>query len=455
MTTKTKTSNLTKIKLTDIINPHFDKLWVTDCPNVIAFGGRGSFKSSTVSLKLATMMKKFTQQGLEANIICMRNQANYLRDSVYTQIGWALSMLRMYNEFTFTKSPLRIIHKRTGSTFYFYGVDDPMKLKSNIVGNVVAIWYEEAANFNSATDFDQTNPTFIRQKAPYVDNVKTYYTYNPPKNPYDWINQWVDNIRDENKRRESIGLKPRYFLDKSTYLDDRLNINSQDTLDEIDRIKHNDHDYYSWLYLGEVIGLGTNVYNMDLFHPLKDLPDDDTLVNIYFSADSGHEVSATTESCYGITEKGNCILLDTYYYSPVKKANKKAPSDLAKDLWEFEQRNINRWGLEPYKRSQDSATADFALDNEFYKMYGIKWHHVAKTKKVAMIDHVQNLLAQGRFFYLDSENNKIFISEHQRYQWDEDTVNSDDPRVVKEHDHTCDQLQYFVLDNRRDLGLKW
>jgi phage terminase large subunit len=94
------------------------------------------------------------------------------------------------------------------------------------------------------------------------------------------------------------------------------------------------------------------------------------------------------------------------------------------------------------------------LDNEYYKRFGVKWHHVAKTTKVAMIDHVQDLLAQGRFFYLDSTANEIFIAEHRRYQWDEDTMEGD-PKVIKEHDHTCDQFQYFVLDNRRDLELKW
>ena len=72
-----------------------------------------------------------------------------------------------------------------------------------------------------------------------------------------------------------------------------------------------------------------------------------------------------------------------------------------------------------------------------------------------MIDYVQNLLAQGRFFYLDKEDNKIFIKEHRDYRWDEDTLHSDDPKVIKIDDHTCDQFQYFVKDNLNDLGLKW
>lgn len=434
-----------KLDVNELVNPHFKPMWQTKRPYIIAKGGRGSFKSSTISLKLVMMMKKQVRKNRRVNIICIRENAAYLHDSVYNQIGWALTMIHAHNEFRFYTSPLRIVHRRTGSTFYFYGSDDPMKLKSNIVGDVIAVWYEEAANMKSFDVFDQANPSFIRQKPDYLRQCKVYYSYNPPKNPYDWINEWIEDKEDD----------PDYFVDTSTYLDDELGFTTEQQINLIAKYKRNDPEYYRWLYLGEVVGLGTNVYNMGLFHPINDIPDDDELASIYFSVDSGHETSATTEGCYGITVKGDCVLLDTYYYSPHRKANKKAPSDLVEDLYAFEQHNIERWGLDPWKRSADSATADYALDNEYFKRYSIKWHHVAKTKKVAMIDHVQNLLAQGRFFYLDTEANEIFISEHRRYQWDEKTIESDDPRVIKEHDHTCDQFQYFVLDNRRDLGLKW
>jgi len=445
MTAAKATTSKTIIKMSDLVNPHFRNMWTTNKPYIIAKGGRGSFKSSTISLKVVTMMKKQIQAGHVANVICVRENSVNLRDSIYRQIQWAIDMLNMTNEFTYQVSPMRIINRRTGSAFYFYGGNNPERLKSNTLQNVIALWYEEATNFDSDEVFDQANPTFIRQKSPYVNQVKVFYSYNPPRNPYDWINEWLERCKQD----------PDYYIDSSTYLDDELGITTPQQLRLIERYKENDLDYYKWLYLGQVIGLGDNIYNMSLFHSLKEIPDDDELMNIYFSVDSGHETSATTEGCYGITEKGKAILLDTYYYSPAHKANKKAPSDLVKDLYEFEQRNIERWDLDPYKRSADSATADYALDNEFYKDYGVQWHHVNKTKKVQMIDHVQDLLAQGRFYYLDTENNKIFIEEHRQYRWDEDTVESDNPKVIKVKDHTCDALQYFVLDNQRDLDLKW
>ncbi|WCE95552.1 PBSX family phage terminase large subunit [Limosilactobacillus fermentum] len=434
---------MTEIRLSRMINPHFYPLWKTNKPYIIAKGGRGSFKSSVISMKLVTMMKHWTQFNKRVNVIAVRENASYLHDSVYNQTIWALNMLDLANEYNFYKSPLRIMHKRTGSTFYFYGGDDPMKLKSNIVDNVIAVWYEEAANFKSQDVFDQANPTFIRQKPKFVDHVTVFYSYNPPKNPYDWINEWISK-QEQN---------PDYYIDTSTYLDDKWGFTTDQQLKLINQYKENDYDYYRWLYLGEVVGLGTNVYNMDNFQALAELPDDDYITDVFYSVDTGHEVSATTCGAYGVTKRGDVILLDTYYYSPQGKARKKPPSELSKDLKAFIDR-VTEWiGKAPTRMTIDSAEG--ALDNQFYNDYGIHWHKVAKLKKVDMIDRVQDLLAQGRFYYLKRPENEIFIAEHRKYQWDENTLQSDDPKVIKEDDHTCDSFMYLCVDNDRFLGLKW
>lgn len=429
--------------MSKMINPHFYKVWSTNKPYIILNGGRGSFKSSVISLKLATMVKKQTQLNHQVNFILIRENASYLHDSVYKQMEWAFTQLNMFDEFLYFKSPMRIVHKRTGSTFYFYGGDDPMKLKSNIVGNVMAVWYEEAANFKGREVFDQANPTFIRQKPPFIDHVTVYYSYNPPKSPYDWVNEWVEDERQD----------PDCLVDTSTYLDDKWGFTNKEQLKLIERYKKNDYDYYRWLYLGEVVGLGTNIYNMDNFQAIDKLPDDDYITNVYYSVDTGHEVSATTCGAYGLTKKGNLILLDTYYYSPQGKSHKKPPSELSKDLKSFIDK-VTEWiGKQPTRMTIDSAEG--ALDNQFYNDYGIHWHKVNKLKKVDMIDRVQDLLAQGRFYYLKRPENEIFIAEHQKYQWDENTLQSDDPKVIKEDDHTCDSFMYLCVDNERDFGLKW
>ena len=433
-----------------MINPHFYKLWNSDKPYIVAKGGRGSFKSSVISMKLALMMKKETQLNRKVNVVCIRENKTNLRDSVYNQIGWALSMLDLYGEYHFYTSPLRIEHKRTGSTFYFYGADDPMKLKSNVVGNVIALWFEEAANMKGPEVFDQSIPSFIRQKPAFIDQVKVFWSYNPPRNQYDWINDWVGKCEND----------PNYLVDTSTYLDDVLGFTSEQQLQLIETYKENDPDYYRWLYLGEVIGLGTNIFNMQLFNRLDKIPDDDHVASLSFSADTGHAVSATTVGAYGLLAKRDkngkprCVLLDNYYYSPEGKSHKKSPSELSKDIKKFIDRIEQQYHMQAWRYIMDSAEA--ALRNQMKNDFGILWTPVKKLKKAHMIENVQSLLAQGRFYYLPTENNLgYFIPQCQKYQWDEKTIQSEDPKVIKVDDHCCDSFQYYTISHLNELQLNY
>lgn len=442
------------IDLNKEINPSFDEVWYSEKPYNILKGGRNSFKSSVIALKLVFMMLWYIVRGKKANVVVIRKVASTIRDSVYNKIQWALRKFGMMDQFKATVSPFKIEHKGTGSTFYFYGLDQFEKLKSNDINDIIAVWYEEAAEFDDEEDFDQTNVTFMRQKHELAPFVQFFWSYNPPRNPYHWINEWSDKMLGEED----------YLVHESSYLDDELGFVTDQMLRDIERIKNNDYDYYRYIYLGEPVGLGTNVYNMNLFQPLDELPSDDRIIALYYSLDGGHSVSATACGFYGLTAKRKVIRLNTYYYNPNGRVRKKSPSELAKDIHEFVTRTSTQeyWkGARIQNRTIDSAEA--AIRNQYYADYGQHWNPVAKKKKVDMIDYVHDLLAQGRFYYLKNpyptglehaDSNDIFIEEHKKYQWDEKTLNSDDPKVIKEDDHTVDEFQYFCTANARDLRLK-
>ena len=432
------------------VNPNFKPVWLSNKPYNILKGGRNSFKSSVVVLLLVYKMLGYISKGEQANIVVIRKVANTIRDSVFNKIQWALRMFGVLGRFDVTVSPFKIRHRRTGSTFYFYGQDDFQKLKSNDIGNIIAVWYEEAAEFASAEEFDQTNVTFMRQKHPLAKQVQIYWSYNPPRNPYSWINEWAEQMKTE----------PDYLVHESSYLDDTLGFVTDQMLADIERIKQNDYDYYRYIYLGEPVGLGTNVYNIDLFQRVEAIPEGERVIGHFFAVDSGHMQSATT--CLHIVmtskptpdKKSKVYLVDTYYYSPAGKVRKKAPSVLTRELYAFMQKQATLYpNLPIVKQTIDSAEG--ALRNQFLEDYGIVWHPVAKKRKIVMTEFVQSLLAEGRFFYLPTENNlRYFIEEHKRYQWEEKTILNDDPKVVKEDDHTCDAFQYFVMDNAALLELK-
>lgn len=434
--------NKATIDIQKNVNPHFKPVWTTKKPYNILRGGRNSFKSSVIALQLVYMMLKYIKKGEKANVVVIRKVANTIRDSVFLKIQWALEKFGMLDQFNCTVSPFTVRHKGTGSTFYFYGSDDFAKLKSNDIGNLIAVWYEEAAEFNSQEEFDQTNITFMRQKHPLADMVRIFWSYNPPRNNYHWINEWSDSLIGEEN----------YLVHHSSYKDDVLGFVTEQMLQDIERIKQNDYDYYRYLYLGEPVGLGTNVYNMSLFKPIDELFDDDPLILIDTATDTGHQVSATTHLAFGLTAKRKVILLDTYYYSPEGKVNKKAPSELSDEFEKWVVGVQNKYAKQVDMMTIDSAEG--ALRNQLYKDYSIRLHPIAKKKKIDMIDNVHSLLADGRFYYLDTENNKVFIEEHKKYQWDADSLKTSNPKVIEVDDHTCDAFIYYVNDNTRKLGLK-
>lgn len=423
----------------DLINRNFYSFWLNERPHSILSGGRSSMKSSVISLKLVI---DFLEDD-DGNVVCLRKVAKYLSGSVYEQIKWAIYMLGVQDEFIFGKSPLVIIHKRTQTGFYFHGVDDPQKLKSmNIAkGYYMALWFEELAEFEGTEDIDIVEDTFIRQDLG-DKQVKVYYSYNPPRNPYSWVNEWRDSKVND----------PEYFLHHSTYLEDEKGFLSKQMVRKIEQYKKNDIDYWRWMYAGEVIGMGDNVYNMNLFQPLKELPVDDPIILIDTSTDSGHQVSATTHGAFALTAKQNVILLDTYYYSPEGKINKKAPSELSAEFNDWQQSIRDK-----YKRNIDKQTIDSAegaLRNQVFKDYGIRLHPIPKKTKIDMIDNFHDLLAQGRFYYLDTPNNQVFIEEHRKFAWDADSLKTPKPKVIEVDDHTCDMALYYINDNLRKLGLK-
>src|SRR5690625_724595 len=428
-----------KVNITDLINKNFFSFWLNEKPHAILSGGRSSMKSSVISLKLVI---DFLEDD-EGNVVCLRKVAKYLSGSVYEQIKWAIYMLGAQDEFTFGKSPLVIMHKRTETGFYFAGVDDPMKLKGmNIArGYYMALWFEELAEFSGTEDIDIVEDTFIRQDLGDKE-VKVYYSYNPPRNPYSWVNEWKDGKASDDE----------YFLHHSTYMEDEKGFLSKQMIRKIDAYKENDEDYWKWMYAGLVIGMGDNVYNINLFQPLEELPANDPVIMIDTATDTGHQVSATTHGAFALTAKHDVILLDTYYYSPEGKVVKKAPSELSKEFHEWLDEVKNK-----FQRPIDMMTIDSAegaLRNQVYKDYSIRLHPIAKSTKIDMIDNVHDLLAQGRFYYLDTPNNRVFIEEHKKFAWDADSLRTAKPKVIEIDDHTADMFIYYVNDNSRKLGLK-
>lgn len=145
-------------------------------------GGRGSTKSSFISLKIIELIKNNQQM----HALCCRKVGNTLRDSVYAQIQWAITALGLDDEFDGTKSPLEITYTPTGQKIFFRGTDEPKKLKSVKApfGYIGILWFEELDQFSGDAECRNVQQSVIRGG----DDAYIFKSFNPPKAKNNWAN---------------------------------------------------------------------------------------------------------------------------------------------------------------------------------------------------------------------------------------------------------------------------
>lgn len=454
------------VRLKEEIAPHFWNTFNSKIMHQVDSGGRGSTKSSKNALKISLHC-------LEEENCCavvVRRYQKSLRNSVYKEIKRALKRLECEEKIDYIayKSPLEVnLLNENKNNVYFAGGDDYEKIKGMIDENktIKIVWFEEITEFDSPDELDQIIATFSRGND---DWFIVLYSYNPPKNKYHWVNQWA----------EKMSLKKNCIITHSDYRTVPEKWLGRMFLEEAKEMQENDEKRYRWIYLGEVIGLEGLIYNPDLVEYVKeDYLEKNNIKILYIdiSIDSGHQTSATATGGFGYGSDGYWYLLDTYYYSPNEKSNKKAPSELTKDIFEFECELIKKYKAPMDKETIDSAEG--ALRNQFFKDYGRRLHPVDKGKdKETLIEYSQDFLSKKKFRVLNNPNNQIFKIENEHYMWKDESVERGKPvpdkaekefigmkRYFNTHtndsaytyaDHTQDMFQYWIKDNLQKLGLK-
>lgn len=452
------------MNLKEVVAPIFWSTFKSKKPRQIDLGGRGSTKTSKNSLKINYHCIKEKK----CSAVVLRNYQNTLRNSVYKEIKRAMNRLNLVEgiHYKASLSPLKI-ELWNGNNIYFAGADDYEQLKGMIDEKtpIKIVWFEELTGFKDKEQIEQIIATFSRGNDDWFISL---FSFNPPKNKYHWVNEWVEDM----KKREDV------LITHSDYRTVPKEWLGQMFIDEAERMKKYDNKRYRWIYLGEVIGLEGMIYDPDLFEYVSEdhiSKKDLKILYLDFVVDGGHQTSATSCGCFGYGSDGYWYLLDIYYYSPHEKSRKRAPSELSKDIFNFEIAMIKKWKTGEDQETIDSAEG--ALRNQLYADYGKRFHPVNKGKnKEELIDYSQAFLAKGRFRILDNDNNKIFKKENENYMWKEGTVEKGKPEPDKTEkefigeepyynswsndysyyyaDHTQDVFQYWVKDNLSKLGIK-
>lgn len=205
-------------------------------------GGRGSTKSSYVSLEIPLLLMRNPQ----CHAVVLRKVGNTLRNSVYTQMEWALDALRISDKWKMTISPMEMIRKATGQKILFFGVDDKAKIKSIKLpfGYVGVVWYEELDQFAGMEEIRNLNQSLMRGGSKFW----CFSSYNPPKSANNWVNE--EMLLDEQDR----------LVHRSDYLSVNPDWLGQQFIYEADKLKAKNETAYRHEYLGEITGTGGAVF---------------------------------------------------------------------------------------------------------------------------------------------------------------------------------------------------
>lgn len=235
-----------KIKLSNLIAPSFysvhEDLKHGKHTHYWLKGGRGSTKSSFVSLEIILGM----MQDSQANAIILRKVGKYLKDSVYEQLIWAIEKLGVSQYWHVTKSPLELTYVPTGQKVLFRGADEPKKIKSTKFsrGYSKYIWYEEVDEFHGMEEIRTINQSLMRGGERFV----VFYSFNPPQSVRNWVNS------------ELLTERPDRLVHHSTYVDVPKEWLGEPFIIEAKHLKKVNERAYNHEYMGEVTGTGGEVF---------------------------------------------------------------------------------------------------------------------------------------------------------------------------------------------------
>jgi PBSX family phage terminase large subunit len=215
-------------------------------------GGRGSTKSSYVSLAIVALL--IATPGVHA--LAARQVANTIRDSAYSQIYWAIAELGLLDKFKCTKMPLEMEYLPTGQKIYFRGADDPAKLKSikPAFGYIGFLWFEELDQFRGAAAVRKIEQSVIRGG----DEAYIFKSFNPPPTANNWANKYVQIPKDSQYHHFSNYLSvPREWLGKTF-------------LEEAEHLKEVNPPAYDHEYMGVPTSAGGQVFDNVILRAITD-----------------------------------------------------------------------------------------------------------------------------------------------------------------------------------------
>ena len=199
------------ISLQKVIGKGYADFWNTKKRYRVCKGSRGSKKSKTTALNMIERLYEFP----ESNGLCVRRFSNTLRDSVFSDLKWAIHRLGLDSYFDCTVSPMQITRRSTGQKILFRGLDNGLKITSISVdkGYLCFVWIEEAYEIFDESDFNKLDMS-IRGEVPEGYFKQITLTFNP-WSATSWLKKRFFDNPDDNTFVKTTTWQCNEWLDES------------------------------------------------------------------------------------------------------------------------------------------------------------------------------------------------------------------------------------------------
>lgn len=230
-------------------------------------GGRGSGKSSFCALELVYQIMNDPDH--ISNALVVRKYAVTLRQSVFSQIQWAIDLLGVSDHWKSTVQPMQFIFE-TGQAIRLTGLDDPQKLKSlkATKGYYRYLWAEEFCELSGEQEVRNLQQSVLRGG----DRFTVLYSFNPPISSANWSNKWIQRPDER-----SITILTDYTMVPESWL-------GSEFLTEAEQLKQINLRAYQHEYLGLPVGSGSEVFeNLEV----RKIEDTEITGQVYAGLDFG------------------------------------------------------------------------------------------------------------------------------------------------------------------------
>ena len=368
-----------KIKTTNV----FHKAYNSDTRITCLQGGTRSSKS--YSLAQLFIIKCLQDTG-KTYTIC-RKTLPALKATAYRDMIQILKELDLYAEENHNKSELS--YQLNGNLLEFISVDQPQKIRGRKRN---CLWLNEANEFT----YEDWQQLILRT------TEKIYLDYNP-SDPYSWIYDKVV-VRDDCTFIKST-YRANPFLD-------------EDTIDEIERLKDLDPDYWQVYGLGEIGSVQTMIFRK--FELVDEV--------------QGRLVGYGLD--FGFTNSPSALVAvyqadDNLYIKEMLYEKRLTNTDLANKLREF---RIDR---------QSEIVGDSAEPKTIEEIYR-QGFNIKPAKKGAGIHLGIDIMRRYKLHITKDSLNAI--KEFRSYKWATDKNGDVLNTPVKINDHLVDATRYLCLN---------